>query len=119
MLGCISVDNVKTVHGSHNYIMMTMAVFHTDNKAVPSGFRDSVITDLARNFDLKVAVQNCAKLPELAWKIAEKQTFHGIREILYLLRAEFPFLRAEFSFFESEFPFSERRTLGSLLRAPL
>ncbi len=56
--------------------------------------------NLVRHFDLSVAVQNCAELPDLVWIIMEKAIFRGIGEI--------------FQFLSAEFPFSEHRILGGL-----
>ncbi len=64
--------------------------------------QDSTIIEFSAEYRLG---HDSVEFPDLAQKITEKQTFHGIGEIFHFLSAEFPF--------------SECRILAGLFRAPL
>ncbi len=72
--------------------------------------------NLARKFNFSAAAWNCMKLPDLAWKIAENPTSHGIgASFHFFLGQNFHFLSAEFSvvyleqFSSAKFVFSKHR----------
>ncbi len=67
-----------------------------------------------------MAAWNCAEFTDLAQKIVEKQTFHGIGEIFHFSSSDFSFLSMQnFHFLNAEYPFSEHRILNSQFRASL
>ncbi len=80
-------------------------MYNSPSLTSPSRIAES--RNLTQNFDLS------AELPDLAWKIVEKLTFYGIREIFaFLVVQNFQFWARNFHVLRTEFLFSEPWILG-------